>query len=416
VILIGNNSKHYQQKGWTCLDLMDKEELIKYYKQIKYIVQDSYYESCSNVMVEGWMYGCEWVKNILIITSQYPSYGGAATNSYNIHNVLQNYKQFNTHSLFIHNEMISKTEYNPNNYLNIHFWVSNISNLKNAILNIKNNYKQSKLFFYYYDYILAKNYFTPILSSHIFNYNKLIYMVSGINQLNNYNKPAHHIITNKEQFKVIYTELLTIQKSDIIIINSQLTLDIFNYIYDKYLDNKKIILDNTSSINFNKKSINNINIANKKYDIIIVCSNLERTCKNNLFLIKLLNLPDFHSLSKCVIGTKNEKFENLHNTDIYELMTNSDVLEYMKLSKILLFPSFYDSNPNTIYEAYFSKCLVLTTYSVGIAKYIPTISLCESYQLEEWSNKLKFLIQNFPTLIKDFKINYPESNLVKYIT
>lgn len=58
VILIGKNSEKYRRDGWTCLDLMERDELMNYYKKIKHLVQDSHYESCSNVMVDGWMRGC----------------------------------------------------------------------------------------------------------------------------------------------------------------------------------------------------------------------------------------------------------------------------------------------------------------------------------------------------------------------
>ena len=59
VILIGKNSRKYEHLGFECVDLVGKNQLENYYKQIKYIVQDSFYESCSNVKIEGIYNGCK---------------------------------------------------------------------------------------------------------------------------------------------------------------------------------------------------------------------------------------------------------------------------------------------------------------------------------------------------------------------
>ena len=53
VILIGKGSSEYKSEGFTCIEFVDMKEMENYYKQIQYIVQDSFYESCSNVIVES---------------------------------------------------------------------------------------------------------------------------------------------------------------------------------------------------------------------------------------------------------------------------------------------------------------------------------------------------------------------------
>ena len=60
-----------------------------YYKQIKYIIQDSFYESCSNVKIESLFNGCQiYNNNIVVCTTQYPGYGGASSISYEYHKKL----------------------------------------------------------------------------------------------------------------------------------------------------------------------------------------------------------------------------------------------------------------------------------------------------------------------------------------
>lgn len=87
VVLIGKGSERYKSYGFTCIDLVGKQEMDKYYKQIKYIVQDSFYESCSNVKIEGLFNGCRMstqnsrILGILLI-QQYPG------------NFFENYIQF----------------------------------------------------------------------------------------------------------------------------------------------------------------------------------------------------------------------------------------------------------------------------------------------------------------------------------
>lgn len=57
IILIGKNSNKYENKNIDCVDLIDKDKLKYYYSIIDYVVNDSYYESCSNVGLEAKYYG-----------------------------------------------------------------------------------------------------------------------------------------------------------------------------------------------------------------------------------------------------------------------------------------------------------------------------------------------------------------------
>jgi hypothetical protein len=60
-ILIGKNSNKYGGSKIRNIELIKNEKVFDYYKQIKYIVQDSYYESCSNVAVESRFFGCKLI-------------------------------------------------------------------------------------------------------------------------------------------------------------------------------------------------------------------------------------------------------------------------------------------------------------------------------------------------------------------
>lgn len=91
VILIGKDSSKYKSYGFTCTELIEADKMASYYKQIKYIVQDSYYESCSNGKVEGFFNGCKIYIQIVTL----PPYGEYVLQkgvSYIIGNIDQMYK------------------------------------------------------------------------------------------------------------------------------------------------------------------------------------------------------------------------------------------------------------------------------------------------------------------------------------
>ena len=88
VILIGSGSSKYKSYGFECVELVDNDKMAVYYKQIKYIVQDGFYESCSNVRVEWIFNGSDGCNNVgILLIQQYP------------HNFFEEYIHFLTKKL-----------------------------------------------------------------------------------------------------------------------------------------------------------------------------------------------------------------------------------------------------------------------------------------------------------------------------
>ena len=58
VLLIGKGASKYKEYGFECVDFVKHDMMREYYRKIKYLVQDSFYESCSNVIAEGFYNGC----------------------------------------------------------------------------------------------------------------------------------------------------------------------------------------------------------------------------------------------------------------------------------------------------------------------------------------------------------------------
>ena len=399
VILIGKGSKQYESYGFTCIELIDNNLMADYYKNIKYIVQDSYYESCSNVKIEGLFNGCKLKQkyheyNVVISSTQYPGYGGAATNAYQIIKFLRQ-NGVNTTGVFFHNCL--DVNYDPEEIGGIFLYLSNkyeIEKVKSDIL----TYLKTKP-----NYCLAKNYVAPYICKKIFNC-YTVYLVSGMNHFNLYPKiSALELLDNNFIVdKIIKEEVETNKLSDSIIVNSKITYDVFNKIYPEYVYKLKQPLDTTICIKKIKQ------IFEKEFDIAIICSNFKRESKNNLFLIDVLQNEAFDNYKKMIIGENNDVFKNVKNTTLLPLQLHHNCIEYMAKSKILLHPALYESNSNTIREAYYHKCLPIITKNVGYNELFPDYLICDNFTIPEWIKKVKYALNNYDD-IKNTVINFNTS-------
>ena len=101
--------------------------MIKHYKDIKYIIQDSFYESCSNVYVESRFYGCKFMNLDELI-----KINGKRVKKDNDLKVIKKVKKFDDNL---------SNQINITNKYNIKF-TSNykIDNLQNKSLKDANNY------------------------------------------------------------------------------------------------------------------------------------------------------------------------------------------------------------------------------------------------------------------------------------
>ncbi len=397
VILIGQNSSKYKELGFKCVELVNYNEMQDYYKQIKYIVQDSFYESCSNVKVEGLFNGCKICPVFVVSSTQYPGYGGSATNAYKIIQILRN-KGFKAAGLFFHDK------------INVNYDPSNMGGIFIYDMNNRDNVKIKKDILKYLKtdvtHCLAKNYLAPLYCKEIFDC-YTVYLVSGISlfQMCYKDKSAADILNDDFKINVINKEETDCNnKVDSIVCNSELTKKLFLKLYPTF-SNKifKYVID-TSYINTSYLEYNNINV-DKTFDILICASNLDREQKNNYFLLTFLNNKIFDNYKKCIIGKNNNKFKNIKNATFYELLIPTECYNTIAKCKVLLFPSLFDSNPNTVREALAVKCLPLITHNIGFAENFPKEFICDSFNSIEWEQKLLYLLNNYDNL-KNIEIKF----------
>jgi glycosyltransferase involved in cell wall biosynthesis len=403
VILIGKGSSKYNSHGFECVELVDIDKMTSYYKQIKYIVQDSHFESCSNVMVEAMFNGCKMKLkyselNVVVSSTQYPGYGGAATNAYQIIKFLRQ-NGVNTAGVFFH-ETITNINYDPEEIGGIYLYNFRKYDKDKIRSDVKSYLKIEP------NYCLAKNYRAPYICKEIFNC-YTVYLVSGINHFSHYVTKSAEDILNPNFIidKEIPEEIHCNTICDNIVLNSKLSYDIFNKLYPAF-QNKihPSIVDTTNCINIQPHISNN----SKEYDIVIACSRLDRVDKNNLFLIDILKNSKFDKFKKLIIGNNYDKFKNIPNVQCVGLCDQITCIEYMAKSKVLLFPSLFDANSNTIREAIYYNCLPLITKNIGFYEAFPDFLICKSYTNDEWSSKLIYILENYDVL-KDTRFNFGAS-------
>ena len=332
---------------------------------------------------------------IIISSTQYPGYGGAATNAYELIKYFRKL-DFNVCGIFFNSDI--NVNYDPDNINGIY------------IYDFK-NYDKDKVYSNAVSYLkgtpticFAKNYMAPYLCKEIFNC-YTVYLVSGINHfcLPKFSRTTgQDIIKDRVVFNIdIPKEIKCNTMVDLIVLNSKISLNIFNKIYPKF---KNKIYSNpidTSSILLQKNIV-------KKYDIVICCSRLTRLDKNNMFLINILKNNIFDKYSKIFIGNNYSKFEDIPNSKCLGLLKHSECLKYLSKTKLLLFPSTFDANPNTVREAYSYKCLPLISDNVGNYENYPEELVCRSFDNDEWTTKILYILENYNS-IKNLKINFPSN-------
>jgi len=404
ILLVGKNSTKLKKNqnlpsNFTCLEIMDHEKMNSYYKNIKYIVQDSFYESCSNVKIEGLYNGCKMKPVIVFSSTQYPGYGGAATNTYSL---IKHHRKmgFQSVGVFFHK--------------NTHHIQPDPDKIGGIFLYKLSEINEIKIYQDVIQYLgvepticFAKNYKAPVLCKKIFQC-PTVYLVSGINHFSKfyYDYDAQTILDKNFKIdKAIPEELECNNCVDLIICNSNLSKKLFSKIYPSFISKICPVIYDTSQ--YVDQSILPIRhkVSEKSYDVVICCSDLSRKNKNTDFLIPILKQACFHSCKKAIIGKNYENYVDIENTTCFGLLSQVKCLDIIGKSKIILVPSKFDANPNIVREASKLKCIPLITNNVGNSDLYPESFVCDSFQETEWTEKIKNLLENYDKF-KNFKINF----------
>jgi hypothetical protein len=340
--------------------------------------------------------------NILVASTQYPSYGGAATNAYNIIRYLQSKGEESGNKicgLFI-NDITDNNVINPDNLENI------------CGLTYK-NYHDPKIFYYLYkeygaspDIAFCKNCMAPKIVKRIFPNTAIIFLVSGIMGFSVIECGANEIkdysLLQKKQEKE------AILSSEIVLCNSKLTLNYYQKIYkDLFLKKNNLAMQPFDSTKYNTIHFSNESgKINKTIDIIIVASNVNRKVKNIGFIQELFAFSKkLREYKITVIGNNTvEMFSGFEGIDILPLQKQEEVISYLGKSKVILIPSLFDSNSNTFREAVMLDVIPIISVNVAHPQDYPGYFVVDNYKYEEWEKKIIYTLDNFKKLIKNYDL------------
>ena len=196
--------------------------------------------------------------------------------------------------------------------------------------------------------------------------------------------------------------------SEIVLCNSQLTLDYYQKIYKNIFEKKKNLakepFDTTkyNTIHFNN---NNKNIE-KNIDIIVVASNVNRKVKNIKFIQELLAFSlKIRNYKIQIIGNNSLKmFSGFENIEILPLQKQEEVDDYLRKSKVILIPSLFDSNSNTFREAVMLDVIPIISINVAHPSSYPEYFVVNNYKYEDWEKKIIYVLNNFNKLRKNYNL------------
>jgi hypothetical protein len=307
----------------------------------------------------------EQYKNILFISSDFPSYGGSATNCYNLEQTF-NKLNHNTFSIYYLHENIEQVE------------IVNISeNTKYILKKDLNDYLKNLEF--KPDLIILKS-FTDLNLKDYFNC-LIYYLVPGIfkDELNKY----YYDLEDKQQKKFINKSVINqIINSDLSFCNSAHT----KYIIEKHFNLKTSLFYSSFISYYNKKIYNDINFHKRKYDYCLIVSNFDRPIKNVMKSIIFLK----NKKNVLLIGKNSFKFNN-YGFETIDLINNNTLQKYYRKVKCIIQDSFFESCSNVMVESIFNGCknYIFITFSNDLidSNFYNTL-------FDDWNVHLKIFTNN----------------------
>ena len=313
---------------------------------------------------------------ILITSTQYPYYGGAATNAYAL------IKYFRAAGYRVAGVFFDNTNDNVD------------PNKIGGVIRHKNNKKTLAMVRATLggdpDVIFAKNYAAPLLTRRIFPKTTLVYFASGSPQMMKLSErgiSANRYLVSKD-IEIFEQERRAFAASDYIVPNSA----IGRRLLVKHYGNSAKILSPINTSLARDLNIENKYFSKRRYNIAFVCSNMRRSVKNaelakNIF--SRLNIK-----KKVAIGHGSDMFAGINNVECLPAMTQDKLIRILNDTRLVICTSYYDASPNIIREALDCGSNILVSKNCGWSELYPTQFVCEDvYNEDEWVKKASHLIE-----------------------
>lgn len=433
IIIIGKNNELVEGKGITRYNIFDHNLIKKTYDELENIVDicdydhtESIYYNCNvisinNIKKNEEIPSSNLIKmmliddnnrikvklsygiNILIISTQYPFYGGASTLAYNIHKKLIDLG-YDSSCLFLHNKI--NCNYNPYNLKNV--YIDKLYPEYNDEIKCPEKYKLTRNKLCEPDIIIGFNYISPMVGKFLFPKSKVFYYITGSNYISRNSITAYDYLNDKKRKldEILDDEKTSIIVSDYIIPNSNLTHNIFMKMYQEYS------IKLTKIIELEKTFIRNTKITSNKsnriIDIVVVASRYDRNVKNVELINKVYSDPRLRKYTKVCIGKNSEKVIKNSNYH-YGFITRDDIIKILKSSKILIIPSFYESYSITLLDGINCDCIIISNSNVAASKFLTRNYVIDNE--DDWVPEIGMILENYDYFKKNLKFNIPKLNL-----
>jgi hypothetical protein len=301
-------------------------------------------------------------KNILFISTDYPCYGGAATNCYNL---MKYYEDLGhkTFGLFLCDDEKVQIKNNDKNVSivntimqvggNLNRQEKYYGQLRLELKNIIPIQTITKYFEDKVDLIILRNYCDINVLKEYFDC-KYYFLVPGLFS-STLDKRIEKLKTKSDYDKYINPKILdTISKADQVYVNGNIT----KHILEKYYEIETEILYFNDVTNITDDNTTQVLCdSNKKYLLGVVISDFKRKIKNIKDIRSLFE--KFPNDNKIAIGRNSSMLSDIENTTCLDLMSNDDVKTHLQKIKIIVNTSYYEGHSNVIVEAINSGCNVL---------------------------------------------------------
>jgi hypothetical protein len=342
------------------------------------------------------------------MSTNYPYHGGCGTNSYKIISYLR-YYGFNVVGLYIDNNT-KKRLFDPDKIGNIRFMnmessASEMNAIKISINNILGGEPRI---------ILAFNYLAPTYARDMYPNTEIIYvsigsptLTMGENCMVASGIDSQTFLNGNYEIKGYNEEIEAINNSNKILPNSLLLYKTIKKIYSSEILGNKLLkpIDLSYYTIFNQNDKLNHNPYTRYYDIISVASRWDRKTKGGELCKKILSDNRLIKFKKCIVGDKNDMFNEIENIELVNEIENSETINIMRKSKILIITSLFDASPNVMREALINGCQVLVSRNVGYCEYLPEDYIVNDLKnIDEWVSKIINLTNKY--LINEIDLNF----------
>ena len=359
---------------------------------------------------------------VLIISNDFPGYGGQASTAYNLHLFLvsKNYeskllflnednalgnvdprKRQNSHNLKISNGFLTQTQ---SILFSIEHKLFKSKSLRVSFIGLVLKYIKRKI----REYLIARKIKSYIKQN---NYQPSLVIINSPIFYGEIHKMFHNsivLIGGLDKFKSRDTEILT---QDIIENKTYKELKLPKYLIANLNKSNLLFNSKLTQTIYNLHGVNPINSAflffnfapyalkrdkafiDRKYDIAFIASNFMRKIKNPELAYKLFE--KFPDSNKIAIGKESDYFNVIINTVTMGLITQKEIAEILSETKLLIIPSHFDSSPSVMSEAVLNGCNILLSKSVGWNETIDERCVVQNFQNhDEWTSKIEYLIKN----------------------